>query len=150
MGVEGGVWRVRQISSPYWVGGEMGYTAQEDLKSIDSYNMGERRAIRVQFFCSCISRTSLVLSALSPWVTTVVCIFFSFTALNISFHCLLACRVSAERSPVKHRGFPLCVQSVQFSSVTQYCLTLCGPIDHSMPGFPVHHQLPESTQTHVH
>ena len=40
--------------------------------------------------------------------------------------------------------------SVQFSSVTQSCLTLCDPMDCSMPGFPVHHQLPELTQTHVH
>ena len=46
------------------VGGERGYTAQEDLKSISSYNMGERRMIRVWFFRSCISRPSLVLSAL--------------------------------------------------------------------------------------
>ena len=38
----------------------------------------------------------------------------------------------------------------QFSSVTQSCLTLCEPMDYSMPGFPVHHQLPELTQTHVH
>ena len=38
---------------------------------------------------------------------------------------------------------------VQFSSVTQSCLTLCDPMD-SMPGLPVHHQFPESTQTHVH
>ena len=37
-----------------------------------------------------------------------------------------------------------------FSSVTQLCLTLCDPMDHSTPGLPVHHQLPESTQTHVH
>ena len=40
--------------------------------------------------------------------------------------------------------------SVQFSSVAQSCLTLCDPIDCSMPGFPVHHQLPELAQTHVH
>ena len=40
--------------------------------------------------------------------------------------------------------------SVQFSSVTQSCLTLCGPMNCSMPGLPVHHQLPESNQTHVH
>ena len=38
----------------------------------------------------------------------------------------------------------------QFSSVTQSCLTLCNPMDCSTPGLPVHHQLPESTQTHVH
>ena len=39
--------------------------------------------------------------------------------------------------------------SVQFSSVTQSCSTLCDPMDHSMAGLPVHHQLPEFTQTHV-
>ena len=36
------------------------------------------------------------------------------------------------------------------SSVAQSCLTLCDPMDCSTPGFPVHHQLPEHTQTHVH
>ena len=40
--------------------------------------------------------------------------------------------------------------SFQFSSVAQLCLTLCNPMNHSTPGLPVHHQLPESTQTHVH
>ena len=40
--------------------------------------------------------------------------------------------------------------SVQFSSVTQSCPTPCDPMNHSTPGLPVHHQLPESTQTHVH
>ena len=39
---------------------------------------------------------------------------------------------------------------MEFSSVTQLCPTLCDPVDNSMPGFPVHHQLPELTQTHVH
>ena len=39
--------------------------------------------------------------------------------------------------------------SVQFSSVTQSCPTLCNPMDCSMPGLPVHHQLPEFTQTHA-
>ena len=38
----------------------------------------------------------------------------------------------------------------QFSSVAQSCPTLCDPMDCSMPGFPVHHQLPEPAQTHVH
>ena len=40
--------------------------------------------------------------------------------------------------------------SVQFSSVAQLCLTLCDPMDCSTPGFPVHHQLTELAQTHVH
>ena len=40
--------------------------------------------------------------------------------------------------------------SVQFSSDCQLCPTLCDPMNRSTPGFPVHHQLPEFTQTHVH
>ena len=40
--------------------------------------------------------------------------------------------------------------SVQFSSVAQSCPTLCDPMNCSTPGLPVHHQLPEFTQTHVH
>ena len=40
--------------------------------------------------------------------------------------------------------------SVQFSSVAQSCPTLCDPMNHSTPGLPVHHQLPEFTQTQVH
>ena len=44
----------------------------------------------------------------------------------------------------------LLVDSVQFSSVAQSCPTLSDPMNRSMPGLPVHHQLPEFTQTHVH
>ena len=40
--------------------------------------------------------------------------------------------------------------SVQFSSFSQSCPTLCDPMNRSTPVFPVHHQLPEFTQTHVH
>ena len=43
-----------------------------------------------------------------------------------------------------------CILSVQFSSVSQSRPTLCDPMDCSMPGFPVHHQLPELYQIHVH
>ena len=39
---------------------------------------------------------------------------------------------------------------IQFSSVTQSCQTLCNPMDCNTPGFPVHHQLLEFTQTHAH
>ena len=38
----------------------------------------------------------------------------------------------------------------KFSSVSQSCPTLCDPMSRSMPGLPIHHQLPEFTQTHVH
>ena len=42
------------------------------------------------------------------------------------------------------------ISSVQFSSVAQSCPTLCNPMNCSTPGLPVHHQLLEFTQTHVH
>ena len=48
----------------------------------------------------------------------------------------------ADSLPVSHQ--------VQFSSVTQSCPTLCDPMNHSMPGLPVQHKLPEFNQTHVH
>ena len=38
----------------------------------------------------------------------------------------------------------------QFSSISQSCPTLCDPMDCSMPGLPIHHQLPEFTQMHIH
>ena len=38
----------------------------------------------------------------------------------------------------------------QFSSVAQSCPTFCDPVNRSTPGLPVHHQLPEFTQTHIH
>ena len=56
--------------------------------------------------------------------------------MNSSF-CIL-------KSEAPHSG------SVQFSSVTQSCATLCDPMDYNMSGFPVHHQLPELAQTPVH
>ena len=46
--------------------------------------------------------------------------------------------------------FHTAISSVQFSSVIQSCQTLCDPMNHSTPGLPVHHKLPEFTQTHVH
>ena len=46
-------------------------------------------------------------------------------------------------------GDAIC-SSVQFSSVPQSCPTLCNPMNRSTPGLPVHHQLPEFTQTHDH
>ena len=58
----------------------------------------------------------------------------------LHYHCTMSlypCRAAQ----VRH--------SVQFSSVAKSCLTLCDPMNHSMPGLPIHHQLPEFTQTHV-
>ena len=51
---------------------------------------------------------------------------------------------------LQHQSFQWIYLSVQFSSVAQSCPTLCNPMNHSTPGLPVHHQLLEFTQTHVH
>ena len=51
---------------------------------------------------------------------------------------------------VRHVNSQAHISSVQFSSVAQSCPTLCDPMNLSTPGLPVHHQLPEFTQTHVH
>ena len=44
----------------------------------------------------------------------------------------------------------LSYRAVQFSSVAQLCPVLCNPMECNTPSLPVHHQLPEFTQTHVH
>ena len=50
-----------------------------------------------------------------------------------------------------HNSYPsFSISVATLSSVTQSCPTLCDPMDCNTPGFPVHHQLPEFTQTHVH
>ena len=51
---------------------------------------------------------------------------------------------------IKISQIPKPTSQIQFSSVAQSCPTLCDPMKHSTPGLPVHHQLPESTQIHVH
>ena len=56
---------------------------------------------------------------------------------------------SQDRALVPFEVFIFC-HLLQFSSVAQSCPTLCDTMNRSMPGLPVHHQLPESTQTHVH
>ena len=62
---------------------------------------------------------------------------------------------SSKASILRHSAFYTVQLShpystVQFSSVAQSCPTRCDPMNHSTPGLPVHHQLPEFTQTHVH
>jgi len=53
-------------------------------------------------------------------------------------------------NPALHHEQSEVLMSVQFSSVTQSCSTLCNPMNCSTPGLLVYHQLPESTPTHVH
>ena len=59
-------------------------------------------------------------------------------------------RQKTNKQRLKAFYFEKLIQCIQFSSVTQSCLTLCDPMDGSTPGFSVGHQLPELAQTHVH
>ena len=59
-----------------------------------------------------------------------------------------ALQIAVKGREVKSKGEK--ERPIQFSSVTQSCPNLCDPMTHSTPGLPVHHQLLELTQTHVH
>ena len=78
-----------------------------------------------------------------PQKTTLCsCIYFSLVLFTASCGIL--------RTSVHSCSGILFTRSNQFSSVTQLCPTLCDTMNCSTPGLPVHHQLPEPTQTHVH
>ena len=72
---------------------------------------------------------------------------FATQGLNL---CLLHCRQILYLLSHQGREQYTVSHSVQFSSVVQLCLTLCNPMNRSTPGLPVHHKLPEFTQTHAH
>ena len=65
---------------------------------------------------------------------------------------VLETNLSSQRNTEKHKTLTRThiISSDQNRSVAQSCPTLCDPMNRSTPGLPVHHQLPEFTQTHVH
>ena len=93
----------------------------------------------------------IIVSDVLTFIMTLVCVVLSYTYIIktiLQFLCFQQ----------KKKAFSTCsshfivisITSVQFGSVTQLCLTLWDPMNRSMPGLPVHHQLPEFTQTHAH
>ena len=72
------------------------------------------------------------------------------SSLGAQYHFLHTAIGKQRASLVAQRVKNLPAMQESVSSVAQSCLTLCDPIDCCMPGFPVHHQLPELAQTHVH
>ena len=66
------------------------------------------------------------------------------------FNILFLCSFSLFQNGAHPQSSYYTLPSVEFSSVTQSCPTLCDPMNHSTPGLPVHHQLLEFTQTNVH
>ena len=73
----------------------------------------------------------------------------NFLTQGLNTYLLLFLQLQMGSLPLEPPGKPASIP-VSLSSVTQSCPTLCNPMDCSTPGFPVHHQLPQPTQIHVH
>ena len=76
--------------------------------------------------------------------------FLTFIIIEMGIPSLIKCR---KYQYIQKNGNIISLKQrhhIQFSSIAQSCPTLCNPMNSSMPGLPVHHQLPEFTQTHVH
>ena len=84
----------------------------------------------------------------SCWSSSLLCWLRLFLLSLGLYGCFVFVFVLMKTKFIRLYFFP--ANCLQFSSVTQLCPTLCDPMDYSMPGFPVHHQLPELTQTHIH
>ena len=72
---------------------------------------------------------------------------YTHTYIYVAFYILFHYDLSQE---IEYSSLCYNVEPCCFSSVAQLCLTLCDPMNRSTPGLPVHHQLPESAQAHVH
>ena len=86
------------------------------------------------------------------WPTKSKYLFLLLGILSLILVSIIHLKITCVKTYMKVHFFKqeLIYLSVQFSSVTQSCPTLCDPMNLSMPGLPVHHHLPEFTQTHVH
>ena len=88
-------------------------------------------------------------------MTQVLAWYYSIPQLGLSFLLFISINftqpIQVPGSCLFQNPFTTTPKTInQFSSVAQWCPTLCNPMNCSMPGLPVHHQLPEFTQTHVH
>ena len=93
----------------------------------------------------CPPQASPWLWAPCPWALTCLS-----SEQDVGLNVLAQLLSSGLEDVCKAQGHSILFFKIQCSSVAQSCLTLCNPMDCSTPGLPVHHQLPEFTQTHVH
>ena len=108
----------------------------------------KRPVFHTAFHCATLKLLTLIFD-ISPWSGRIT-IRDPGRKPEILFPCV-SCNQRVKYCPGTTELISIQVfSSVQFSSVAQSCLTLCDPMNRSTPGLPVHHQLPEFTQTHVH
>ena len=105
----------------------------------------------VQFFLSFIFfRITVAPLFVYRWARVYMHVFVYISLSHAISEVFYVAFIVSKWSIKNNLKFILSCKFNQFSSVAQSCLTLCDPMNHSRPGLPVHHQLPEFTQTHVH
>ena len=93
----------------------------------------------------------LLLSSRTWWNKINQCVYIhTYKHTHTHMYIYSDINITNDLSIMYHRININCIFKFQFSSVVQSCLTLCDPMNPSTPGLPVHHQLPEFTQIHVH
>ena len=97
-----------------------------------------------KFFKALILKAGVYIFLESSHITSTAKTYFPFFFFNIWKWLWIQHEVTAQKTPF------LFSRVIQFSSVAQSCPTLCDPMNRSTLGLPVHHHLPEFTQTHVH
>ena len=109
------------------------------------------------YFLALITEEGFLISPCYSWNSEFKSVYLSFSPLFFASLLFTAmCKAFSDNHFAFFNFFFLVMVlipascSVQFSSVAQSCPTVYDPMNHSMPGLPVHHQLPEFTQTHVH
>ena len=132
-----------------WMKGFVKVTLSKSILAFGNLVIVIQSSSSVQLFCDSTRLVPARLLFLCPWDypdkdTEVGCCFhlqgiFPTQGSNQSLLKLAGSFFTAEPYEI-----------VQFSSVAQSCPTLCDPMNRSTPGLPIHHQLPEFTQTHVH
>ena len=85
-----------------------------------------------------------------PYMMIIIINIIAAATLTEQLLCYCSKGLTPINSITKTLNAKITYTSVQFSSVAESCPTLCDPVNRSTPGLPVHHQLPEFTQTHVH
>ena len=129
--------QVHLWSSPEW----MSYSTLSDVWQPGYRDRGSTSWLH------CWHDTSFVVCQVEPcWVTSNT--ELSFLSQNLFYHFIEPSLVNY--CYFESTGLVIWWGSVQFSSFAQLCPTLCDPTDCSKPSLPIHHQLPEFTQTHVH